>query len=1068
MTKYMLRLIFLCALPWCGMVSAQSLRLVVTDSATGSPIEGAMVRKMHGGGLPIYTDGKGMALYSEILPKDTLMVIRTGYKLQYISPLQISKEWLHILLCPLPVKLEDVTVNTGYQTLPKERATGSFYKIDGNLLDQRASSNILDRIESLASGVLYDKRSTDEPTKIQVRGLSTLTDAIARPLIIVDNFPYSGDLSAINPNDIKDVTILKDAAAASIWGARAGNGVIVISLKEPSVSQRPKVTFNAITTITKKMDLSQANQMTSPDYIDVESHLFEQGFYSWQFNNPSYPAITPVTDILYRQQQGLLSVAQATAAIDSLRGLDVRRDMEKYLYRSAIEQQYNLGMTGGSNNFKYLFSVGYNKALQGLKGNSNGRVSIHWNNTVNINSKFTLGSDILYTENRTTANSPGGYGSYSMSTGVALYPYASLVNNDGSAASLDIYWNKNFTDTAGKGNLLDWKYRPLQELKNNDHTTLSRQLLTTWNLNYALDPYLNIDVKGQYGITASNNRNYRSLNSFYTRNLINTFTNLNGASVNAKNPVPVGGILDDVNTLLTIYDFRGQLNYNRKWNDMHSVNAIAGAEIRQEKTDNKTYRTYGYNADNLTSTNVDLVNSYPTYDNLYGSQYISTPNEMGMYINRFVSYYGNMSYSYLNTYTLSASIRKDRSNIFGVNANQKGVPLWSIGAAWNVSREAFYTIGWLPYLNLRLTYGKSGNVNNSVSALATIQYRSASLSSINQPLASIANYPNPDLRWEKVGTFNAGIDFKSSASILTGSLEYYTKLSTDLLQTYNLDLTSGVYNIIANSASIKGHGVDLVLNSENIRGALHWNSSLLFSYACYKVLKMNYSPSLVNFTSNGTYIFPLVGYSPYLIASYKWGGLDSQGNPLGYANGELTTDYSKIQKDSINQQVISGPALPLFLGNLRNQFSFHGISLAFNIAYKLGYYLRKPSLNYYNLFYYGQGNKEYANRWQKAGDEEYTHVPSMQYPVNQNRETFYSYSSINVINAGNIRLTDIYIGYDVTAPVIKRHFSAFIFFGQMGNLNVLLWKANKAGIDPDFPTGIKTPLTISFGLRCGL
>lgn len=1064
MTKY--KILFIIGIFATVALAAQSKKIMVTDSSTNQPLTGAVVRSLHYR-KSFLTDKQGAVTISPIRKNDTLLISYIGYQPYYLALDAVSKAVLSIALKPLRSDLQDIAISTGYQTIPKERATGSFYTIDHTVLNQRPSSNILDRMENLASGVLYDKRATDEPYKIQIRGLSTLTDAIAQPLIVVNNFPFTGDINSINPDDVKDITILKDAAAASIWGAKAGNGVIVITLKKPLVSGRPRISFNSTLTFTSKPDLSDADQIASSDYIDVEKYLFQNGFYSWEFNNPSYPPITPAQDILYQQQQGLLSAGQAQKSIDSLRQLDVRKDMEKYLYRNSFEQQYNLNMTGGSNNFKYLFSVGYDKNLQNLQGDKSGRISFHWNNDINITKNLTVNTDILYTQNNTTANSPGGYGAYGSTLGTALYPYARLVNPDGSPAALAIYWNKNFTDTAGGGRLLDWQYRPLDELHNNDNTTVSRQLLATLGINYAIDKYISLDVKSQYGISANINNDNRNVQSFYTRNLINTFTNLSSSQPQIQYPVPVGGILNYGNTSQEVYDLRGQLNYNRHWNgSKHILSAIAGAEIRQETTTQKKYTSFGYNAATLAFSEVDLANEYPTYDGISGNEYIPDYNQMNGYLNRFISYYGNASYTYLNKYTVSGSIRKDESNLFGVDANQKGVPLWSVGGAWKISRESFYHIGWLPYLNLRMTYGRSGNVNNSVSSLATIQYIEAARSSIKAPFASIANYPNPDLRWEKVGMFNTGIDFTIGENILNGSLEYYHKKSVDLLSPVDLDPTSGRLTITENSASLQGNGFDVTLNSNNLQGKFSWQTALLFSYANYKVLKTDYATSLINFISDGNFIFPVPGYNPYVIVSYKWGGLDNQGNPQGYANGSLTTDYTAIREDSINQQVISGSALPTYFGNLRNTFGFKGFSLAFNISYKLGYYLRKPSLNYYNLFYYGVGDKQFAQRWQEPGDEKHTNVPSMIYPDDQYRDGFYSSSSVNVMNAGNIKLTDIYLGYHLKKNIHKRIFSTMEIFGELSNLNIMLWKANKAGIDPDFPTGLKTPKAIAFGLKC--
>ena len=1048
---------------------AQNKKLIILDSLTEQSLAGATAILLNSN-KSFRADNKGVIDLPLLLQKnDTIKVSFIGYITKRFPISRLVASDNSIKLKPINKNLQDVSVSTGYQKIPKERATGSFYKITNKELNQRVSPNIMDRMENIAPGVLYDKRYASEPYKIQIRGLSTLTESIAQPLIIVNNFPYTGDINDINPDDVQDITILRDAAAASIWGAKAGNGVIVITLKTPTENNKPKISFNSTLTTRAKPDLFKANQMSPSDYIDVEEMLFDNGYYSWKFGSSAQYPVTPVVDILYQKQQGLITPAQATKSIDSLRQFDIRNDLLRYLYRSETLQQYNLSVTGGSKTFQYLLSAGYQSDLQNLMGNKNKRLTLHWNNNINITSRLSINTDAIFTQRNTTNNSPGSYTNYASALSSTLYPYATLMNPDGTPTELDINYNKYFTDTAGAGQLLDWKLRPLDELKNTDNTILNRSLLATLGVNFKILPGLDLDLKGQYGYATGENRNYMNVNSYFARDLINKFTNLNANEVQVRNPVPIGGILKNQNSDQKSYDIRGQLNYNKSWgNQGNHLSAIAGAEIQQTKSGQSYYTTYGYDDKTLTFTSVDFANEYPIYGELLGNQYIPNSADFREYLNRFVSFYGNASYTYHYKYTLSGSIRKDESNLFGVDANQKGVPLWSLGGSWQLSKEDFYNISWLPYLKFRLTYGKSGNVNNSVSALATIRYMSADRSKINIPSAIISNYPNPNLKWEKVKMVNMGVDFATRNNVLSGSFEYYNKKSIDLLSDVATNPTVGVLNMTLNAGSMVGSGVDVVLNSKNITGSFNWKTNLLFSVVQYKVLNAEYFVSLTNFTSSGKVLYTVPGWNPYVIVSYRWGGLDAEGNPQGYANGKLTSDYSAIKSDTINDQVVSGSALPTVFGSLRNTFAYKCFTLAFNLSYKMGYYFRKQALNYYYLFANGNSNKDYVNRWKKPGDEKITNIPSMIYPANSARGYFYENSSITALPADNVKLTDIYLGYQLSFKRIDKLFKNMEIYASINGLNWMIWKKNSEKIDPDFPTGYKPPATVSFGLKFNL
>lgn len=318
-----------------------------------------------------------------------------------------------------------------------------------------------------------------------------------------------------------------------------------------------------------------------------------------------------------------------------------------------------------------------------------------------------------------------------------------------------------------------------------------------------------------------------------------------------------------------------------------------------------------------------------------------------------------------------------------------------------------------------------------------------------------------------MGVLNFGVDFESRNSRLSGSVEYFDKRSKYLLAPQALDPTLGTGYLNTNSANMIGHGIDLVLNSLNIAGEnFRWRTNLLLSSVKNKITKYLSDQYTTGYTSDGQYINPLPGYQPYLVVSYKWAGLDSSGNPQGYVNGKPSTDYDAIANTPLQEQAIGGAAVPRFFGSVINTFEWKGISVSANILYRLGYYFRRPSLNYFSLFKNGMGNAEYSKRWQQPGDELTTNVPALVYPVNSSRKNFYQYSDINVEKADHLRLTDVRVSYEFPSPVFRKSFVQHLqVYAYLSNLNVLLWKANKEGVDPEFPTRLKTPVSASFGIK---
>ncbi|HSC39984.1 MAG TPA: hypothetical protein VLD19_19005, partial [Chitinophagaceae bacterium] len=514
----------------------------------------------------------------------------------------------------------------------------------------------------------------------------------------------------------------------------------------------------------------------------VEEMLYSQGYFSSATGN-GYSALTPVADILYRRDNGLLTPEAATAQINALRNHDVRNDYNKYFYRQAVSQQYALNLYGGSDKIAYLVSAGIDKNISELDARYN-RLNVRAENTYQPFKNVRITAGITYT----SANTAGGRPAYNSVLSAGRYvPYLSFADGQGNPVAVAQSYRDEYTDTAGAGKLLNWKYYPLEDYKHSIARTNLQELLADVGVQVQVLPGLTADIKYQYERQSNAGKTVQDTGSYATRNTINLFTQIDGSG-NVINIVPQGSILYQ-NQLFTIADnLRGQLNYNKSWK-RHSLSAITGAEARQVKSTINSNTQYGYNDNLLIASNVDFLNPYPTYvtgNNAYVSNGLSFTETL----NRYVSLFGNVAYTYDGKYTLSASARKDASNLFGVNTNDKWKPFWSAGAAWDISKESFYRSFRLPYLKLRATYGVSGNVDQTKSAATVLQYIGAS-GTTNLPFAFLTQYANPNLSWERVYLLNIGIDFSSRNQVLSGSLEYYHKSATNLFGPSPVDYTAG-------------------------------------------------------------------------------------------------------------------------------------------------------------------------------------------------------------------------------------------------------------------------------------
>ncbi|WP_121196342.1 SusC/RagA family TonB-linked outer membrane protein [Mucilaginibacter gracilis] len=1042
----------------------------VTD-ANGLPLPGATV-KIKNGPAVATTNSNGDFQITNVADSTILQVSFVGYVTKEI--VVRKAEFLTIVLEIGSAQLNEVVVSTGYQTLPKERATGSFVQINNELLNRRVGTDIISRLEGVVPGLLFNRNTingTAGAVDISIRGTNTLY-ANAQPLIVIDGFPYDGDFNNINPNDVESVTVLKDAAAASIWGVRSGNGVIVITTKKGKRNEKLNVEMNANVTIGNKPNLYYSpNFLPANDVINLEQTLFNKGYFDSNLSS-GYSPVSPVVQILANQRAGTISAADATSQINALRNTDVRDQLNQYFYQKTINQQYALNLRGGNSNSDYVFSLGDDQDRSYFKGNQNGRITLNSLYNFYPLKDLQISAGFNYTQVAATTNNPiynnGGRLTFNNDN---IYPYAKLVDVSGNALAIPKDYSLSFTSNAD-GKLLDWAYRPLDELNNEDNTSKMVDNRISLGMQYGFLKDFRINLKYQYEHAVTNQLRNFSSDTYYARNLINQYTQI-GSGGSLTYPIPVGGILQQTNAYLTSQRGRAQLYYNHSWNQKHELSAIAGAEISEAINESNSNTSYGYDKNTGTSYGtIDYSDSFNITPYGYGQR---IPNSLGFgkTTDHYISYFSNASYTYNNRYILSLSGRIDKSNLFGVNTNQKSVPLYSSGLAWDLSKEDFYHLSWLPYAKLRATYGYTGNINKSATAVTTIRQFSNSYYSGN-PYAIVINPGNPELRWEKTRMINFGLDYAFKNSIIAGSVEYYIKKGTDIFGDSPLAPSTGLTTFFGNTADIKGNGVDIVINTKNINGTnFRWTTNFLLSHVVDIVTKYDVTLASSSYIqlSNASSVYPLTGKSLYGLYSYKWAGLThNTGDPQGYVNGQVSTDYAKILSGtSIDDMVYNGSSRPTTFGSFRNTFSYKDISLSFNIIYKLNYFFRRSSYTSSALPY--NGNTDFYKRWQNPGDESSTNVPALMYPpYNTNRDQFYQNSSVLIDKGDHIRLQDITLSYDLTKQQWKKSpFTKFQLYTYLNNVGIL-WRANHDHLDPDLSTNstfgsYPLPRMLSFGIK---
>ena len=1018
---------------------AQNIQVsgTVTDASTNEAIPFASV-SVKGTMTGTSTDPDGN--YTISVPKNAILVFSSiGYVNQEVNV--NGRSVVNVLLAVDTESIEE-TIVVAYGSVNKKDFTGSAASLDSKKLEIRPITNATNALEGITSGLQFTSASGQpgSESSIRIRGFGSFS-ASSDPLIVVDGVPYNGGLSNINPNDIESITVLKDAASSALYGARAANGVVLVTTKR---GRSEKINFNVrINQGFSVRAIADYETVDAYQYVPLEWEIMRNGFVS----TGAYATVAEASQAASKSILGsaALNNNPFNVAADQVVGTDGSlNSAAKLLYPDDLDwvdaverlghrQEYMMSAGGAGQKSDYYFSVGYlndqGYSIRSYMERFNARMNVNvqprkWIKTgLNISGSMSSGN--------TAAN--GGTGSY-------VSPFY-FTRNIGPIYPI-------YTHDANGNFVLDDNGEKIYEWTNRGGgASLGRHVIaeTLWNDDLRKRDLLStrgyVDLIFMEGLKFSVNVGYD------TRNLLNS--SFDNPHVGDGAP---SGRADNEHYRYDTMNFNQLLTYNKSFGG-HNIDLLLGHEAYRY-----SYRYIrGFRQGLIAEGNTELIN-------------FTTTNSLTGYRNTYATegYMARANYNFAHRYYLSASFRRDASSRFYKDARWGN--FWSVGGSWRIDQEPFMAaVPWISQAKLRASYGTVGNDGTSS------WYAWQSLYNINRN-ANTAGFlqdtraGNKEIQWETNASFDLALEFGLFKDRLVGQVEFFHRISDNLLFSVPLPTSSGLTNQMQNIGTMYNQGIEVQLGGDIIRKRdFNWNMTLNLSALKNVITKLpdgqdeiidGTKKYMVNHSMFDFWLYDWAGVDPDTGDSlYYVGGYDEKGNYTG--EGRTTTnDYTKADKYYV------GCALPKVYGSLQNTFSFYNVNLSVLLTYGIGGL--KYDSTYGNMMSYSSyGSSLHAdilNRWQKPGD--ITDVPRL----DSSRNSYQNQGSSRwLTDASYLNIRNISLSYTLPhnwAQAID--LDNIQIFGSVENVH--LFSARK-GMDPQYnfsgtSSMVYSPArTVSFGLN---
>lgn len=1022
----------------------------VTDR-NGEPIIGANIR-VKGENTGSITDVNGN--YTLQAPENGVLIISyIGYATREIA--LKGNSFSQVVLEEDSKVLDDVVV-VGYGTVKKRDLTGAISSVKGEDLGIAGVSSIGQALEGKAAG-LYIRQNSAQPgggLDIQIRGAGSI-NANNTPLYIVDGFPIvkldaisgseanmdpgtQGVLNFLNPNDVESIEVLKDASATSIYGARASNGVVIITTKRGKEG-KAKVSYSYNYSLQKYADtydlLSLQEWMGVRNQATYEQWLWDNHVAPWGTRTLAEATANPVGQP-YQRPYADAEIAAAGAGTDWL-GL---------VTRNGQIQEHNISLQGGTEATKYMVSFNYHDNKGIVRNSGMTRYTLKANIDQTFLKIFKTGVNLTLTRIQNDNTQLGG----------AQYENSGIIRS-AIQMSPEVKAYDEESGTYPINPLLGTQPNPYSLLNNIDQGNTDRLL---GNVFVEANPLEGLLLRVNAGIdrAAQDRKTYQPK------------TTLNGGKY--------GGIAAIYNVNNNQYLLEGTAAYQKRFADIHHLNLLAGVSYEKFNQDNNELRGQGFLTDGFIFNNMEAAS---------GIKYIAS----GATENQMLSYFFRAGYILKDRYLLTATLRADGASVFAKNHKWGYFP--SVALGWTISEEAFMrkASDWLSILKLRVSWGQTGNADIGTNAFASYAAKPSWNSGANKDIevgVLPSKLENPDLKWETTTEWNVGLDFGFLNSRITGSVEVYHKVISDLLNYKPLNNYQVLRQVMANMGKTQSNGVEVTLNTRNIvTKDFFWSTDFTFSkyQDKWKERTPDWKPAVYEradaplraiYARRADHIMQAGEEAPAAQPDLKPGQIvikdingyvrDEQGNPKVDENGRfLLLGHGDGIIDDADTELI-GTSDPGWMASLNNTFRYKGFDLSFLFNGMFDRIMLDPTDMEYGISAGGAGQFGYnalrsvKERW--TPDNPSSTRPSSFYNTGHN----YTAGDFFYQKAWFIRLQNITLGYTLPQAMLAKTkvISSVRFHASINNLFLI---TPYTGLDPEtdsYAAAYPNARTFSFGV----
>lgn len=1023
-----------------AMAQSSSVKGTVLSAEDGEPVIGASVAVKGEPTLGTVTDVDGKFSLSGIPSSaKTLVIMYLGMETQEVA----IKPVVTVKMEASSIDLDEV-VQVAYGTTKKSQFTGSAATLKAEKIAQRQVSSIANALSGQMAGV-QTISSNGEPgasASIRIRGIGSMNASNA-PLYVVDGMPYEGSISALNPQDIESMTVLKDAASNALYGARGANGVILITTKKGQAGTKAKIDADAKWGTNRRAIpnydvLTSANEYYETVYTAIDNALgggadpAKVGTYVETFL--AYPIYTlPEGEMLFGEGGKINPNATLGAVYADDYYLTPDNWYDELFMNNNMRQEYNVRVSGATPQSSYFMSAGYLDDTGIIPQSGFKRFTTRMNADYQINKKVKVGTSFNYTNSnslspRDQSGSSSGNLFYISNMIAPIYPLyvrdaAGNIMTDSHGFTM---YDFGAGEYPGLGRPFMGNSNPASMIALDKYQTISDAINGRGFLNWDIVDGLKASVN--FGVDLTNQRTTNLYNAYYGQYS------------------SVGGIIYVTSVRQMSVNQQYLLSYTKDFGN-HSIDALAGYESYQ--------RTYSYlsgSKENLYNPNITEI------DNAISQP--STSSYTGVYTS--TGYLARLQYDYADKYFLSGSFRRDSSSRF--HPDNRWGNFWSVGAGWLLNKEDFMAgIDNIDMLKFKLSYGVQGNDNLAYSGLHNYNYYSDhyGISDANGDFALSLTYKgNKEITWESSHNFNTGFDFGFFKNRVRGTAEYFSRKTVDMLYERPVAPSLGYSALPMNIGSMENSGFELELSGDIIRTKnILWSANVNATTVKNRILELH--PDLEGEWISGSYIYT-EGESSYNMYLREWAGVDAEtGSPLWYIDTPQLDETGAPVLDAEGNEVMvkettdsytnatryaTGDILPKLYGGFGTSLNVYGFDFGISFAYQLGG--RIYDNTYASLMHQGTSDdmgtnwhRDILNAWTPENTD--TDVPMLNY----NADGYANYTSTRFLTSSDyLSINNITFGYTLPKNFTK----------QLGIQNIRLYVAAdnvavfaaRQGLDP--------------------